>query len=210
MTKEESKMTRGSMPSRQKIANYWTNTDEGQERIRQIKQEYNINVTNLYSIEHDLAHCWACNKTFRGGSKGYNTPNLGLQRCHIIPHSLGGSDHPSNLLLMCESCHTVSPDTSNERYFWKWFERVPDHRSLEIASLRDDLDVSDANIEALSMLDHDQMLAYLDKAAEDIGVTTHGGVWAQGTRFVLIQRALDLMKQDHPAKKDGKWALKNY
>ena len=113
-------MKRGIMPTRQKIADYWTNTDEGQERIRQIKESYKIDVTNLACIDRDMAHCWACNKTMRSGSKGYNVPDLGLQRCHVIPHSLGGSNHPSNLILMCSPCHEASPDTNEELYFWEW------------------------------------------------------------------------------------------
>lgn len=47
-----------------------------------------------------------------------------LNRCHIIPFSQGGSDDPSNLFLMCESCHRESPDFINPKYFLKYvYER---------------------------------------------------------------------------------------
>lgn len=43
-----------------------------------------------------------------------------LNRCHILPNALGGSDSPENLFLMCEECHTLSPDTTNRAAFFRW------------------------------------------------------------------------------------------
>jgi HNH endonuclease len=43
-----------------------------------------------------------------------------LQRCHIIPKSLGGSDDPNNLFLMCRECHDLSPDTTDVDLFFQW------------------------------------------------------------------------------------------
>ena len=43
-----------------------------------------------------------------------------LQRCHIIPKSLGGSDDVSNLFLMCSECHDLAPDTTSREMFFKW------------------------------------------------------------------------------------------
>lgn len=37
--------------------------------------------------------CWRC---------GYKSR---LERCHIIPSSLGGTDNPCNLILLCHRCH---------------------------------------------------------------------------------------------------------
>ncbi len=185
------------MPTRQKIADYWTG-EEGQYRILGIQEAFKINVTGLLCIEHDIAHCWACNKTLRGGTVEYNTPDLGLQRCHIIPRSLGGSNHPSNLFLMCDRCHTASPDTSEEIYFWKWFDRVEDHLEREMRELREGLDMSDLNVDALSKFNIMQVLKYMKKAYEGVEITTHGASIAQGTRFVLAQKTLDLMSLELP------------
>lgn len=203
------KMRREHMPTRQKIADYWTG-EEGQYRILGIQEAFKINVTGLLCIEHDIAHCWACNKTLRGGRRGYNTPDLGLQRCHIIPHSLGGSNHPSNLFLMCDRCHTASPDTSEEIYFWKWFDRVEDHLQREIRELREGLDMSDLNVDALSKLDIMQAKTYIEKASEGVEITTHGASIAQGTRLVLLQKALDMMNLDHPLERADQWTLNSY
>ena len=43
-----------------------------------------------------------------------------LQRCHIIPKSLGGTNDSSNLFLMCRECHDKAPDTSSRELFLKW------------------------------------------------------------------------------------------
>ena len=42
-----------------------------------------------------------------------------LQRCHIIPYMVGGSDDPENLFLLCERCHLESPDYAKMEYFLK-------------------------------------------------------------------------------------------
>jgi hypothetical protein len=43
-----------------------------------------------------------------------------LERCHIIPNLLNGTDTPSNLFLMCVECHQLSPDTIYPDMFFKW------------------------------------------------------------------------------------------
>lgn len=43
-----------------------------------------------------------------------------FNRCHIVPGALGGEDTPSNLFLMCENCHVLSPDTKYPSMFFKW------------------------------------------------------------------------------------------
>lgn len=81
--------------------------------------------------------CWSCGKpvdlaksktydellTNNQLSKIYGLQKVrsSLQRCHIVPHALGGSDEdPSNLFLMCSECHKESPDTENPRNFLRW------------------------------------------------------------------------------------------
>lgn len=75
--------------------------------------------------------CWACG--FHYGSKydikrsdanwneifaGWN--RMPLQRCHIVPRSLGGTDEPSNLFLMCRECHDLAPNTAVPDIFFAW------------------------------------------------------------------------------------------
>lgn len=43
-----------------------------------------------------------------------------LNRCHIVPKALGGSDTADNLFLLCQDCHAKSPDTNNPKYFFQY------------------------------------------------------------------------------------------
>lgn len=81
--------------------------------------------------------CFACGKlAIRKGEKEDRLrEELGIQmwddaevkrnlnRCHIIPKSLGGEDKPYNLFLLCPECHKESPDTYNPDIFFGWVER---------------------------------------------------------------------------------------
>ena len=52
--------------------------------------------------------CWRC------GCKN------NLERCHIVPDSLGGKDEPSNLVLLCHRCHLDNPNISDPEIMWDW------------------------------------------------------------------------------------------
>lgn len=43
-----------------------------------------------------------------------------LQRCHIIPRALGGSEDPCNLVLLCGQCHTEAPNVADPEFMWTW------------------------------------------------------------------------------------------
>ena len=51
----------------------------------------------------DLAEkrCWRCGKETE------------LQRCHLIPDSLGGKDEASNIVLLCDKCHKEGPNVAD-------------------------------------------------------------------------------------------------
>lgn len=95
-------------------------------------------------------HCWGCGKPVKGIQhlasyqrfldnrefrKMYNLTGSGarLNRCHIIPFACGGSDEPSNLFLLCEECHHLSPDTDDPRNFFLWVynKRQEEHFSFD-------------------------------------------------------------------------------
>lgn len=78
--------------------------------------------------------CWACGKwwddkydikntniTWNDIKKAWN--KVPLQRCHIIPRSLGGTEDASNLFLMCRECHDLAPNTTSREQFFKWVEK---------------------------------------------------------------------------------------
>lgn len=48
--------------------------------------------------------CWRC------------AQKRNLQRCHIIPRSLGGTEEPSNLVLLCAQCHSEAPNVNDPEF----------------------------------------------------------------------------------------------
>ena len=78
------------------IVKYWTNRiDESDLSVDWLEAE---------------SRCWRC-----GCERN-------LQRCHIIPDSLGGKDHPSNLVLLCKRCHEDGPNVKDPEIMWDWIK----------------------------------------------------------------------------------------
>lgn len=66
------------------------------------------------------SHCWRC-----GCRKN-------LERCHIIPHALGGLDEPKNLVLLCKRCHSEGPNVTDVEIMWDWIKayKVPSYETF--------------------------------------------------------------------------------
>jgi hypothetical protein len=62
-----------------------------------------------------------------------------LQRCHVIPRSLGGANDVSNLFLMCRECHDLAPNTNLAEVFLSW-ARGQDSIAREFGKIRTALD----------------------------------------------------------------------
>lgn len=62
------------------------------------------------SVDFAEAHerCWRC------GHK------RGVERCHIVPDSLGGEDIPANFVLLCKRCHLDNPNVADTEVMWDW------------------------------------------------------------------------------------------
>lgn len=65
-------------------------------------------VANITSDNEEFKYCWCC------GAYGYQ------EMAHIKASTLGGSDKPENIFLLCNECHAVSPDHSNANHFVSW------------------------------------------------------------------------------------------
>lgn len=65
------------------------------------------------AVDWSEAHerCWRC---------GYERH---LQKCHIIPDSLGGSNTPDNLVLLCVECHKENPNVHDKKFMWEWLRK---------------------------------------------------------------------------------------
>jgi hypothetical protein len=84
-----------------------------------------------FLVDWGAPGCWACG--FRYGAKYdvkrsnanwseifYCWDKIPLQRCHVIPRSLGGTNDVANLFLMCRECHDQAPNTSLPDIFFEW------------------------------------------------------------------------------------------
>jgi hypothetical protein len=106
------------LPSKSEIVDYW------KDHLDELG----------FFIDWGEPGCWACGFHYgtRYDLKGANLSwdkmlqcwnNIPLQRCHILPRSLGGTDHESNLFLMCRECHDLAPNTNIPEIFFEWARR---------------------------------------------------------------------------------------
>lgn len=81
--------------------------------IKQIVDYWSVRVDEMFlSVDWAEAHerCWRCARKTR------------LERCHIIPHSRGGEDTPSNFVLLCKKCHLENPNITDTEIMWDWLK----------------------------------------------------------------------------------------
>jgi len=66
---------------------------------------------DLVAVEgkHEAGRCWCCGRE-----------KTTLQKCHIIPKSLGGSAEPDNIIPLCIDCHDKAPDVRDKEAMWTW------------------------------------------------------------------------------------------
>lgn len=99
--------------------------------------------THVKAMVYDWGEpcCFGCNKwtnkeihdkdcgTYR---KLWGHRSVRLERAHIIPHALGGSDSPDNIVLLCKECHLESPDTKYPEMFFLWLAEKRDNDYLKM------------------------------------------------------------------------------
>ncbi|MGT2757313.1 HNH endonuclease [Streptococcus ovuberis] len=78
------------------IADYWTN--------KVCESELSVDWSEARE------RCWRCARKTK------------LERCHIIPHSRGGTDRPSNFVLLCKRCHLENPNVVDPEIMWDWLK----------------------------------------------------------------------------------------
>ena len=87
-----------------------------QTTVKEIIKYHSINASELeLNVDIcDLAtRCWRCGEIRR------------LQRCHIVPASVGGADTPANYILLCNACHEVAPNIKNPNRMLEWLHSTP-------------------------------------------------------------------------------------
>ena len=127
-------------PSHKRIANYWFNKCISKDgKIIDINNKRDDDM--IVIEDYGEPECWLCGKPFHLHNSEKNnyyklvesenekdiesiydlkSVKSSLERCHIVPHSLGGSDDEDNLFLLCKKCHAQSPDVLKKEYFLKY------------------------------------------------------------------------------------------
>lgn len=83
-----------------------------QTTIHQIIEYWFKDKANIEINESEIKKytcCWRCHS------------KKNIQRCHIVPDSLGGDDAPYNMVLLCANCHAEAPNVSDPEIMWDWF-----------------------------------------------------------------------------------------
>ncbi|WP_327222962.1 HNH endonuclease [Streptomyces platensis] len=122
-----------------------------------------------------------------------------LDRAHIVPASLGGSDEASNLLLLCSPCHQESPDWPDPQEMARWVASRPSRRSKEFEGLEAWIQAAAEVPEFVQLLSAakpgqetvDRMKRLLWEATQQAGMHWSVGL-SQGTRVAIVRRAVEL------------------
>lgn len=140
--------------TREEIARYWY------ERGKELRD--NPLFGWIYHLTIDLGEpsCWGCGSwncendicgwKVDEALKNFNNVEW-LERCHIVPRSLGGSNKPENLVLMCHQCNIANPHTDNPEVFFGWMCNRPEEvRKETTENFQKILNVLDIKIEDIS------------------------------------------------------------
>jgi hypothetical protein len=123
----------------------------------------------------------------------------GLERAHAVPRSIGGSNEPSNLALLCKHCHLEAPDTADAAWFWRWIAGHPSdgypvnraaERMLAAVAL-----MSPEHIEVLSRVDRARTPELLEEAAVAVQPVLHAGRLSAATTARLMTEMAELLER---------------
>ena len=180
--------TRQHPPTCQEIFDYWVNQE-----------------TCPWNGFLDEPACFACGffKDETSKTTGWHTWNKagknGLERCHIIPHSLGGSNTVDNFVLLCKKCHELSPDIGDSEFLFDWMKNCP--RSFfgshwTAVSIWNNFFTSLSQkfpdeVAAWSALDFDEQSQHLEETSDSLASTTHFGKLSIGTLQAIVTKTIE-------------------
>ncbi|MFJ8033142.1 HNH endonuclease [Streptomyces sp. NPDC096032] len=176
-----------SVPSKWKIAQHWNESPRREDFAPHLLL--------------DEPCCFACgwfSERWKRATAQASWQRASLERAHIIPSSLGGSDDVSNLLLLCKPCHQESPDWVDPAQMARWIATREERPSRELETF---LAWFAAAEKAPEFKDALASVVAEEGAAERVSellqdllgrAGTHFGVgYSQGTRVAVLQAAAD-------------------
>lgn len=168
--------------SKARIAEYWASA-EGRARLPE----------NKARIDWGEPMCFACGRAATSAdepSELWEVWNRAmLDRCHLVPASIGGADEPANLVLLCVSCHHDAPDVGDPQYMLRWIARR-EYWSRRISALAmstfEDAGLSDDVL--AERPDWEVLLAHVDALAPS-WTALHGRHQSDATMVALFVEA---------------------
>jgi len=130
---------RTSPPKRERILQYWI-SDDAQTRTEKMSEvfdnyraefQYYLLCNTVTHKDSTRIFCFACLQEYRQWDE--------LQRCHIVPHGLKGSNDPSNFVLLCPLCHKKNPHSIYDDVFLMWMALMNLHKKSISIDLTDAL-----------------------------------------------------------------------
>lgn len=191
-------MINRTKPTPKKIFEYWRNICLEEPK----KVLYCLFDDTRYEniIEGNEKTCFCC------GIEGY------IERAHIVPLSLGGTNSLDNLLLLCPKCHTESPDVIDARYMFEWLNQQPYYASRYLAIKMGMVYLDDLIklIKLFSQFNNMDQLMILMRLGLSLGMasgciindfietyniklrqaSTHGFTFSESTKVAVINQAL--------------------
>ena len=107
---------RKSRPMHKSIMQYWKSR-EASERLDQYRFDHRLELEFVDMLKKD--DCFFCFGCYEQEESWRS-----FDRAHIVPAMLGGSNHPSNFVMLCSECHYDNPNTVHEEIYFKWLDGV--------------------------------------------------------------------------------------
>jgi hypothetical protein len=189
---------RKTRPRHKKIIEYWL-SDDGLKRYREhVDKGCRLDFIGRLIIPDDFKSiepfCFACKDMKANRSKGWGH----FDRAHIIPKMLGGSNDPSNFIMLCQKCHLENPNTKHEDIYFIWLGSVKNHNlkwSEDLVNAFKLFGLSDEELEILN--DIDIIRPMIRDATEEAGL--HHGINVMtmaGLMTIKIKKYLKELKED--------------
>jgi len=157
-----------ALPSRWEIASFWAARKP------------------LWVVDLGEPACFACGHFKESWDRRKRVPDRWnrseLERAHIIAKGTGGSNEPSNLVLLCSFCHGQAPMTTFPAIMERWIDqpRASELISRVQAGIEDAQQVLEAPLPEVTP-------EQLGKTAKALGVSLHSTSITSGSISAIIQ-----------------------
>ena len=176
-----SKNDKGVMPTKKKIREWWQSSAAAWVLLNSGLSDDVASIISSDSAFQPM--CWCC------GSRGVQ------ERAHIKATALGGDNSIENIFLLCNTCHTASPDYSDSHFFYKWVNRnCGSGFTIELEETTRIINIMMVKIGALfGVIEiHDAITSafYKNMSFASSSMGSHGGNFQPSTRFAMIEDCL--------------------